>query len=458
MSNDLKGVYLMAVPENWKTKHLILLVGGNPLPNYVAGKILLQDGGKLHLIHSTDTRKIAEHIGNQFGKENSKWYAHPCNDPASRDDIESALYSVLQECGSESVGLNYTGGTKAMSVHAYSAIKSKVAVATYLDSRTLTLRRMDDQATERIADVQFAVEPTLDNLMDLHNISVQKGRIRNETIHDEFNKGMGASYANPETANLYEIWCQRYLRNFKNIQGPARDDLDKAINAANAQETDERKIAQLGMDVRAIMVSHDTELVEKSSRLPVNPVPLSEYPALVDVNNALRKLIGIAETDETLDLSGYTNKELRSLIRHMDGDWVENLTMQALQQIASKCRLREILMTIDTDARPGQYNFEFDVVAMRGYQLYAFSCTRSADNGLCKTKLFEASIRATQLGGSEARVALVCAHPAPNKLKAQVKKWWYTEDPQFEVFGAPDLGNLPEKFKEWFDSNKKVNQ
>ena len=50
------------IPESWKTDHLILLVGSNPLPNYVAAQLLLNEGGTLHLLHSVQTREIADLI------------------------------------------------------------------------------------------------------------------------------------------------------------------------------------------------------------------------------------------------------------------------------------------------------------------------------------------------------------------------------------------------------------
>ena len=46
-----------SIPETWKTSHLIVLVGGNPLPNYVAGKTLLQENGVLHLLHPSPPEK-----------------------------------------------------------------------------------------------------------------------------------------------------------------------------------------------------------------------------------------------------------------------------------------------------------------------------------------------------------------------------------------------------------------
>jgi hypothetical protein len=99
-------------------------------------------------------------------------------------------------------------------------------------------------------------------------------------------------------------------------------------------------------------------------------------------------------------------------------------------------------------------NFQFDVAFMRGYQLFAISCTTSAKDDLCKLKLFEARTRALQLGGSEARVALVCCSNHPDVLKAELKGT--TEDSKIEVFGREDLTKLTERFNEWITEQEKI--
>ncbi len=56
-----------AALDDWRTQHLFLLIGGNPLPNYVAGSLLLSTEGTLHLVHSPDTREMADRIGKRLG-------------------------------------------------------------------------------------------------------------------------------------------------------------------------------------------------------------------------------------------------------------------------------------------------------------------------------------------------------------------------------------------------------
>ncbi|PLZ35119.1 hypothetical protein CBP10_04245, partial [Fischerella thermalis WC558] len=45
--------------DKYKVDHLFLLIGENPLPNYVAAQILLKEDGTVYLVHSTDTTSKA---------------------------------------------------------------------------------------------------------------------------------------------------------------------------------------------------------------------------------------------------------------------------------------------------------------------------------------------------------------------------------------------------------------
>jgi hypothetical protein len=45
----------MNIPDQYKVNHLFVLVGENPLPNYVAARTLLHDGGKVYLVFTNNT-------------------------------------------------------------------------------------------------------------------------------------------------------------------------------------------------------------------------------------------------------------------------------------------------------------------------------------------------------------------------------------------------------------------
>jgi len=61
-------------------------------------------------------------------------------------------------------------------------------------------------------------------------------------------------------------------------------------------------------------------------------------------------------------------------------------------------------------------------------------------------KLFEAHLRARQIGGDEARTALVCLSSAPDILEQELQGGL---DKHIRVFGLKDLSNLGECLEQW---------
>lgn len=396
------------IPGDWKTKHLIVLVGGNPLPNYVAGRLLLEEGGTLHLIHSAETADIAKRIGESFGIEGENWHRYQVQDSADGRETERAVKQALANCQTGTIGLNYTGGTKAMSAHAYQTLvmaSGNHAVFTYLDAKTLHLYRSD---TGGRWPVQLLVKPTLEIIFKLHDISYLPGRIQTEYLHPEFNQAMGEAFGERGVPDAYGGWCGEYLRDSRG------------------------------------------RLVEKAGKFPVRPIPFPDDPQLKSVREALQRLFNTeGDNFDPADVAGSENKPFRrikDMVRYLDGDWVEHLAYGALSKLEDVCQLNSLMMTIDTTA---PYNFEFDVAALRGYRFFALSCTRSANKGVCKNKLFEVYIRAGQLGGDEARIGLVCAYQNPQILQKEVERGWGAEEGQIRVFGVQDMAKLQNQFYAW---------
>ena len=88
----------------------------------------------------------------------------------------------------------------------------------------------------------------------------------------------------------------------------------------------------------------------------------------------------------------------------------------------------------------------------RGYQLFAISVSTTSKRDLCKVKLFEAYLRARQMGGDEARVALICCTDEPDSLKAEVA---VLDDKKIAVFGRDDLMDLSSRIEDWIKQNDK---
>src|SRR5438128_1550136 len=133
-----------------QVNHLLLLVGSNPVPNVVAGKLLTTPGGTITLIHSKDGSDLAGRLAAWF---RNAGYAdiglkqvEESNAASVRGQVSRAIEEYERDHAGTNhthmalVGLNYTGGTKVMSVHAYRALEQwagkhkREAVFSYLDA------------------------------------------------------------------------------------------------------------------------------------------------------------------------------------------------------------------------------------------------------------------------------------------------------------------------------------
>lgn len=437
------------IPSEWRTTHLVVLVGANPLPNFIAARLLLADGGTLHLLHSPDTCEIANRIGQRF----KLFQTHEIQDPADSTEIRTVVKGVVGECSDGSIGLNYTGGTKAMAVHAYETISRAApkVVLTYLDARTLSLHRSD---CVKPSPVKYAIMPRIiDDVLALHAIKLnEKHPVRRQPRRMLLNQALARAHATVDGQDAYEAWCQRYLRYLPDKDlSRCRQAVAELLPELSAGMTSPEELcARLIPALRSLHCCAG-ELVKKPKDFGRTPILFPTDPALREVAEVMRDLFGVqGDAFDPSDVIANPQVELESvgdLVKYLDGDWVEHLALAALIDNKDACRLHDWAMSMRTITDP--YDFEFDVAAMQGYQLYAISCTRSADRGLCKGKLFEAYVRAAQLGGDEARVGLVCCDKDPARLQQQVTELWRVEKQRIRVFGPRDIAHLPERFCDW---------
>ncbi|MCS6806451.1 MAG: hypothetical protein NZ823_15075, partial [Blastocatellia bacterium] len=166
-----------------------MLVGGNPLPNTVAGKLLVAPGGTITLVHSggaAGTADVAQRL-KQWLEEKAKEEQTSVKvelrevSESNPSSIVQGVKERLEAINAQSVGLNYTGGTKAMSVHAYRAVeqwakeKGITPVFSYLDARTLEMvfDPVDAGSSEQRRYVGRALELKLTDLLALHGCTLK---------------------------------------------------------------------------------------------------------------------------------------------------------------------------------------------------------------------------------------------------------------------------------------------
>jgi hypothetical protein len=440
--------------DGWRTRHLFVLVGGNPLPNLVAGKLLLAQGGTLHLLHSADTADVAGRIAAHFSQPKT----HELKDPADGAEIQAVVKEAVLQCRDGSVGLHYTGGTKAMAVNAHHAVTKAypTAVLTYLDARQMMLFRTD---VEGKCPAQYGVSPplALEDLLKLHGIDLDvRHPVRREPRREKLNQTLACAHTTAAGQEAYELWCRRYLRRAKS------KDARKCRKLLADELGDELAALAAAPDQlysRVIFAVRGTpccggDLVDDLKDFPVCPIPYPVDPALHEVVEVMQETFGgdgpIFDPAAVIANPAVGLNSIKDLTHYLDGDWMEHLTLAAFVAHQSTHRLHDWGMSLRTTTEP--YDFEFDVAAMQGYQLYAVSCTRSADKSICKSKLFEAYVRAAQLGGDEAKVGLVCCNSSSANLQRQVQEFWRANKGRIRVFGPDDITRLPERFDDWLSS------
>jgi hypothetical protein len=417
--------------DEYKVKHLLLLVGSNPLPNYVAARTLLEDRGTVYLIYTDDTITEEECLHecleynsvNQFQNiEAIPLYDYQADSYHISKTIKEILAPLLNS--TERVGLNYTGGTKAMAVHAYRAVEKLKpdAIFSYLDSRTLEMC-IDRQNNSPIREKVF-LKISFPKLFGLHNLKWQNDQppSADPTLPDAA-KEFADFYQDEKLAKAWRYWCKNKLRHQMKFY-------DKYGNYVWRKE--EQLKAELPIEIKS---------------LPDN------------IKTILRQHLD-ASTD-VLDLSVTQKKgfnDLTHVCQWLDGVWLEDYVLQEVKKVYSQYPINDSGMSFHIeDPNPNAPSwktypkFEFDVAFILGYQLFAISCTTTHSKSLCKQKLFEAYIRARQLGGDEARVALVCCYDKPAVLEQELINT--IADPKIKVFGREDLPKLASKICKWIHNN-----
>lgn len=417
----------------YQTDRLFLLIGSNPLPNYVVARLLLKPGGLLYLVHSTkkdesaigatSTAQVAGSLQSVLCQTHKIARITPVPvDESNSFDIYSGITRILERIPvNESIGLHYTGGTKAMAIHAYQAVLENHRVQagrakpifSYLDARTMSLRI--DNLQQPIPPLllnpwPIAPLPTFDELFGLHGERAQPPSDKKTDHLSPFASKLANACRDQQVMDALRDWCNKCLR---------RQD---TYNRARGEWHNENQLRSVSLPLPS-----DVTLKQLFQR---------ELDNLGPLENARIK-------------AGFLT--CQALCRWLDGGWLEQYVADCVEQCktslgtssvvhASACNIRI------KDGKAG-HDFELDVAALSSYRLFGISCTTGSDK--IKLKLFEAMIRAQQLGGDEARVALIGNVPNPAKLQAEAKDRWQIGNP-IRVYGCTDLPRLSDLLNDWF--------
>jgi hypothetical protein len=152
----------MSIKINSYCEELILLIGSNPLPNYLSALVL--NPKKVYLMYTDQTESIMANLASALGNRlpgldiTEKLIG---GDGTNAREVEMAIKKLP-----DNANLNYTGGTKIMAAHARMNFKGEKSQASYLDERNDVLR-FDDGNEEKLSGIGVPLE----DILKLHGIS-----------------------------------------------------------------------------------------------------------------------------------------------------------------------------------------------------------------------------------------------------------------------------------------------
>ena len=415
----------------YQANHLFILVGGNPLPCFVAARLLVKQDGIIYLVYSTTTKIYANALASMFPKN----ILLPLDDNERKPDKIAEKIRDNSKDLSGIIGLHYTGGTKVMAVHSYQTLLTTQpdTIFSYLDPHRLEIcferRRKPFGYPIKLsaAASSKALSLTLHQLWQLHNKSALLKAVhpknfseRTDPIFPRYRKILTPPDVSkvlevPELPGLAEILAQHLCD---------KETREQWINCFEGKDrlNDDNHIDQLPLD--------DVKLYLKDQKPPIQTI--ADLKARIGHNRSLNYLGN-------------------------GGDWLEDLVLQYLKDLQNDLNINDIVCSAKT-VRPGkssEVEMELDVVAIRGYQLFIFSCYAGQNVETCKAKLYEAAMRAYQLGGSEARFALVCCYRGKQEDKHRPKQNLINQMSgtlsmrSFNVFDHYDIPRLKEEIRSW---------
>jgi len=236
-----------------KGDYLILLVGTNPIPNYIAAFGLSKKNSKVYLVHSRNTKDyigtemIAKSIEKLIKRKRPDIDVVLCGcDKSYGKDIRSALKKVIDGIntnaeengflyGNQVIHLNYTGGTKAMAALTYSYIKECENndsgkfryLYSYLDNEIEKLIYDENNEIKNIELKLFLKEcnPNIVEICELHGYEVSS--YRDKTMVDDVEILCNIVIKRLQTENInynfeyifrygFKFCCARKVNSIKN--------------------------------------------------------------------------------------------------------------------------------------------------------------------------------------------------------------------------------------------------
>lgn len=375
---------------------LLLLIGTNPLPNWVTLRALrgvpylqLYAPERAVLLHTAETReqaRVLQEHAQQCWSTGLTVECFPLGSAYDAQTIDTDVRRCLEQLGKGvDLHLNYTGGTKQMAVIATRAFERFLGEhrdiqgrVSYLDPREFRLRIVDrrNQPLLDSEDLRKSVQEDFATLVALHGFNI---------LHRADGKVKGAD---PQILDVFA----RELRDRLIQDHPFSDTWKKYAREVKDKLCDARP--------------------SETDRLPFFDDPLG---ARLFEAFKLPKGATVAGLYDAQEANNRDDREdaRKRFANFVDGGWLEILAFHAVKECAP--RVWEVAQGLQAKPikaeKKEQLDFETDILVLVGYQLIVLSCTTAQERSHVKSKGFEVLRRAQQLGGDEARALLLTLQP-----------------------------------------------
>ncbi|GAB4444680.1 MAG: hypothetical protein OHK0015_46240 [Chloroflexi bacterium OHK40] len=437
---------------------LILLVGENPLPNYVVAKLLSGKQTTLILVYSPDrgqlpgTGAAKDALKGVLDGSAGETASVPFEametldvDESDAHDVATKVAERVRRLSAGLVLMNYTGGTKAMATHAYAAAREactdhKDLYGCYLDARRLQLRLerwpLGNIPHSAPFDVNQRVDLKFETMLAIH------GRVgpqlRRQPLLPNTATAIATLHQHDTTRQTYQRWLAETF--FKPWSWPGANESDLRANP-------DLQFWAYSKGACALQWQKLKKLLEMSFVSPpsVNDALQADlhagpFATWADLFEAAQRFYGA----HVPDIFSKRADKADRIGKWFEGQWLEDYVLWSWLAQPEAARGDALA---GAGIGPTGDDFEIDVALVRGYQLFGISCTTDTNKGLCKSKLLEVYARAEQLGGAEARVGLISFYDKPEALTREVAGLVNAQ--RLKIFGPGDLPQIGEHLAEW---------
>ena len=365
---------------------LVLLVGGNPMPNYITAMFLKPR--TVHLLYTTgedSTRPVADRLAEAL-KADMPELEVKYGDLCSKSKPQAIMADYARARIPDTAHLNVTGGTKAMAVFVHQAWLEQTGGrggCSYLDGSRDVL--FDSNGCEYpIRDVHLTIE----GITQMHGIQVFKS-------------------------------------GYRSSNAPTDDDALAVLDIALTTGAGIKEIKKIHKAVAATVASKKGSSGVYAYRLEKQDL---QFPG---------RLAGIITRTGVHRQEAEWRELVDDWAGFLVGHWLEHAMDYFLRK--SECATQSVNSL--SGLRPHNRLFEVDVMATRGHRSLVVSCKANNSSNDAKLRSFEVAVRGPQIGGDLTRTAFVglLGDEALQELRKDHAAVWGDNRTTTRLFGLSHL-------------------